>query len=130
MTMKREVIYNPDLHFEHECWNRELLFWEDELRSFQNRLEELTSRWTDNEVLAQIEKFQNKFEIHENAIASMKDDIHMHETNMADHYDKGEDVLEKTMVDRHLKFRDRIDTERKLYHDLKKDLFRFLTKYM
>lgn len=128
--MRKEVIYNPDLHFEHECWNRELNFCEDELRSFQNRLDELGARWTDKEVLAQIEKFQNKFLIHENAFASMKDDINMHESNMADHYNKGEDVLEKTMVDKHLKLRERIETERKMYHDLKKDLFRFLTKYM
>ena len=128
--MKREVIFNPDLHFEHECWRREIYFWEDELKSFQNRMEEITTRWTDQGILAQIDAFQNKFNIHENAFESIKDEILMHEANMADHYNKGEDVLEKTMVDKHIKLRDRIETERKLYQDLKKDLFRFLTKYM
>jgi len=27
-------IYNEDFHFEHKQWNRELNFWQDELRTF------------------------------------------------------------------------------------------------
>ena len=54
--MKNELIYNVDLHFEHENWQRELNFWEDELKSFRIRLEELVLRWTDQDVLAEIEK--------------------------------------------------------------------------
>jgi hypothetical protein len=33
-----EVIFNEDLHFEHQQWRSELAFWEDELKSFKNRL--------------------------------------------------------------------------------------------
>ena len=43
--METKVIYNSDLHFEHERWRSELRFWKDELRSFRNRLEELVLRW-------------------------------------------------------------------------------------
>ena len=59
--MEQELIYNADLHFEHENWQRELDFWGDELKSFHLRLEELINRWTDHKVLAEIEKFQNQF---------------------------------------------------------------------
>ncbi|MEL4455640.1 hypothetical protein [Lutimonas vermicola] len=128
--MKKETIYNADLHFEHENWQREINFWEDELKSFHKRLEELVSRWTDKSVLAEIEKFQNKFMIQGKEFDSLKDQIAMHEKNMAAHYEKNEDVLNKMFVNQHLDFRKVLETERNLYNDLKKDFFRFLTKYM
>ena len=31
--MEKEVIFNSDLHFEHEQWSKELLFWEDVRRA-------------------------------------------------------------------------------------------------
>lgn len=128
--MKKEIIYNADLHFEHENWQREINFWEDELKSFHKRLEELVSRWTDKSVLAEIEKFQNKFMIQEKEFDSLKDQIGMHEKNMAAHYEKNEDVLNKMFVNQHLDFRKVLETERNLYNDLKKEFFRFLTKHM
>ncbi len=86
--MKNELIYNVDLHFEHENWQRELNFWEDELKSFHLRLEELVMRWTDQGVLAEIEKFQNQFMIQEEEFDSIENQITMHEKNMAGHYEK------------------------------------------
>ncbi len=128
--MKKELIYNADLHFEHDFWTKEFDFWKDELKSFNNRLEELVMRWTDPSVLAQIEKFQNQFLIQENAMDSVKNQIAMHETNMAEHYKINEDVLNKTLVKKHLMIRDQMETQRNIYHDLKKEFFRFMTKYM
>lgn len=128
--MEKELIYNADLHFEHENWQRELDFWEDELKSFHLRLEELVKRWADKKVLAEIDKFQNQFMIQQSEFDALKDQIAMHEKNMASHYEKNEDVLNKTFVSQHLSFRDVIETERNLYGKLKKDFFQFLTKYM
>ncbi len=128
--MKNELIYNVDLHFEHENWQRELNFWEDELKSFHIRLEELVMRWTDQGVLAEIEKFQNQFMIQEEEFDSIENQISMHEKNMAGHYEKNEDVLNKMFVDQHLTLREVMETERNLYNSLKKDFFRFMTKYM
>jgi hypothetical protein len=128
--MEKEVIYNADLHFEHENWQQELNFWEDELKSFQLRLEELVNRWTDHKVLAEIEKFQNQFMIQEKEFDALKDQIAMHEKNMAAHYEKNEDVLNKMFVSQHIALREVLETERNLYYNLKKDFFRFMTKYM
>ena len=120
--MEQELIYNADLHFEHENWQRELDFWGDELKSFHLRLEELINRWTDHKVLAEIEKFQNQFMIQEKEFYSLKDQIAMHEKN--------EDVLNEMFVSQHLALREVMETERNLYDNLKKDFFRFMTKYM
>ena len=50
-----------DLHFEHTAWNGELSFEKDELKIFQNRLEEVASRWTTKEVMFKVEQFKNNF---------------------------------------------------------------------
>ena len=128
--MKKELIFNTDLHFEHENWNRELLFWEDELTSFQNRLDELVLRWTAKEVLAEVEKFQNHIIVHREAIVSIKNQIELHETNMADHYKKEEDVLNKDLVSKHELLRYKIEIQRNLFNEFKGNFFRFLTKYL
>lgn len=69
--MKKEIIYNSDMHFEHLNWRRELAFWEDEIKSFKNRLVEIVKRWTDKNVLAQLEHFQNQFIRHGEVIDTL-----------------------------------------------------------
>lgn len=128
--MKKELIFNTDLHFEHENWSRELNFWEDEMTSFQNRLDELVRRWTDKSVLARVEKFQNQFIVQREALNSIENQIEMHESNMADHYMKNEDSLNKDLVKKHLVIRDKMEEQRELFNGIKKDFFNFLTKYM
>ena len=128
--MEKQIIHNSDLHFEHKLWQRELTFWEDELKSFNNRLSELVTQWTDKKVLVQLEHYQNQFILHGTVIDKLQDDIAMHEVNMSAHYKKGEDVLNYSFVKKHIEFRNKIETQRDIYADLKKNFFRFLCKYM
>ena len=128
--MKNELIFNSDLHFEHKQWRRELLFLEDEIKSFKNRLEELVNRWTKKEMLAQLEHYQNQFIIQESVIQKFQEDINMHETNISAHYKKGEDVLDTFLVKKHVEFRNHMDVQRHIYTDLKKEFYRFLSNYM
>lgn len=128
--MEKEIIYNVNLHFEHEIWQRELNFWKDELKSFHLRLDELVDRFSNQEVLAEVDKFQNQFMIQEKEIDALNDQIAMHELNMSSHYEKNEDVLNKTFVTQHIEFREVLARERNLYIALKKDFFTFLTKHM
>jgi len=128
--MEKAVIFNSDLHFEHEQWSKELLFWEDELKSFKKRLSELVLRWTDKNVLVQLEQFQNQFIRHEEVIDSLQNGIHSHEINMSEHFKKGEDVLDKVFVQKHMEYREHMEIQRNLYANLKKEFFTFLTKTM
>ncbi len=128
--MEKEVYYNSDLHFEHKLWNRELFFWEDELKSFENRLSEIVTRWTDKNVLAQLEHYQNQFILQGEVINVMQHDINIHENDIVENGKREEDVLDKVLVEKHIEFRNRIETQRRIYGDLKKEFFRFLSKYM
>ena len=128
--MKNELIFNSDLHFEHNQWKRELFFWEDELKSFQNRLEDLLKRWTKKEMLVQLEHYQNQFILQDEVINTLQEDIHIHEISIAAASKKGKDLLDTALVKKHIEFRNRMEVQRHIYRDLKKEFFKFLTKYM
>ena len=128
--MEKQVIYNSDLHFEHKLWQSELAFWEDELKLFNNWLIELVIRWTDKKVLIQLEHYQNQFILHGTIIDEFQNEINMHEVNMNDHDIKGEVVLNYSFVKKHIEFRNKMETQRHIYADLKKEFFSFLTKYI
>ncbi|WP_299159155.1 hypothetical protein [uncultured Eudoraea sp.] len=125
-----EVIFNEDLHFEHQQWRSELAFWEDELKSFNNRLSELVTRWTDKTVLAELEHYQNEFILHGGVIDDLQETIEQHETRIAAQTKTGQDTLDALLVKRHLEFRNRMETQRQIYADLKKAFFKFLSRYM
>ena len=128
--MESQVIYNSDLHFEHEQWKNELLFWKDEIKSFTNRLNEIVKRWTDDIVLSELDRFENNFMIHKVKIEEFLNEIQAHELNISKHYKKNEEVIDRIFFKDHLKFREKMETERKIYTDLKKSFFLFLSKYM
>lgn len=128
--MAKEIIYNSNLHFEHEQWRRELFFWEDELRIFKNRLSELVVRYSAKEVLDQLEHYQNQFIFHGGVIDDLLEDIEVHETQIANQSKEDIDVMDRVLVKKHMEFRNCIEIQRQTYADLKKDFFRFLSKYM
>lgn len=128
--METTVIFNSDLHFEHNLWKGELLFWEDELKSFNNRLSELATRWTNKEVLAQLEHYQNQFILHGEVIETFKNEINHHETQIAEDSKKEVEALDQILVKKHVETRNRIEIQRNLYSALKKEFFNFLSKYM
>ena len=128
--MNKELIFNTDLHFEHESWMRELDFWKDEIESFQNRLNEMVMRFSDKDIYASIEKFQNQIVIHEEKLNGIRNRIQMHEANIADHYKKELDSMNQELVKKHLEIRERMEDQRDMMSEMKKNLFAFLTKYI
>ena len=87
-------------------------------------------RYTDKDMYANIEKFQNQLNIHEGVMNSIRNQIQMHESNIADHYKKEEDSMNREMVKKHLDIRDRMENQREIICEMKKNLFSFLTKYL
>ncbi len=128
--METKVVYNEDLHFEHEQWKRELDFWEDELLTFKHRLEEMLTKKPDKLVLSKLDNFENRFRIHEKKIHAFKQRIYSHELNMARITEKGENAIDRVSYEYHIEFRGQIETQREMYHELKKEFFEFLTALM
>lgn len=128
--MAEKVIFNSDLHFEHKQWCSELAFWEDELKLFNHRLDELVHRWTKKEVLKQLEHFQNEFVLHKDMIEKFCEEIEAHEARIAAQESTDSTVLDTNLVKSHIKFREKMERQRQIYAELKKDFFHFLTQYM
>ncbi len=128
--MEKQVLCSDNMHFEHQLWKGEIAFWKDELKSFNNRLSELITRWANKEVLAQIGYYQNQFIIHGGIIDDLLETIEQHETRMAAQSQGGIDVLDTQLSKKHIEFRDQMETQREIYAELKKSFFMFLEKYL
>lgn len=128
--MEKQVLYNDNMHFEHNQWKGEIAFWKDELKSFNNRLSELITRWENKEVLALIGHYQNQFIVHGGVIDDLLETIEQHEIRMASQSKASIDALDTQLSKKHIEYRDQIETQRQIYAELKKEFFRFLEKYM
>jgi hypothetical protein len=129
--MSREAkVYLSDLHFEHRQWSSELKFWEEEIISFRKRLGEVVVRYTSNEIRASIEHFQNQFILHDEVIDILKKDVKTHEKMIAQEAEEQPVAIDRVRFDDHISLRERMDTQRTIYGDLKAEYYSFLSKSM
>ncbi|WP_452231696.1 hypothetical protein [Lacinutrix sp. MEBiC02595] len=128
--MEKEILYNSNMHFEHQQWEGELDFWKGELKFFNKKLSELVIRWTNKDVLAQLEHYQNEFILHDGVIEDLQEIIEKHEERIAGQSAEGKEAMDVQLAKEHVAFRDKMETQRQVYADLKKEFFRFLEKYM
>jgi hypothetical protein len=130
MEVQKEVLYNFNMQFEYQQWNIELAFWKDELKSFNNWLSELVTTWDDEQAVAQLEHYQNQFVLHSGFIKDLIKVIEKHEINAADQTKTGTEVLQDFLAKKHIELRNGMDSQRYKYAQLKKEFFRFLSRYM
>lgn len=127
---KEKLVYISDLHFEHVQWRNELLFWEEQIGSYIKRLEEVVVRWTDYMVRAQIEHFQNQFILHNDVIDVLKKDVKKHEQHIAVYASEHPIAIQHVHFDDHTHLRERMETQRDIYAELKHKYYRFLSESM
>jgi hypothetical protein len=108
----------------------ELKFWEQEIMSFNKRLEEVVKRYTSNDIRARIEHFQNQFLLHNDVIDHLKKDVKKHEKLIAHEAEEKPVAIDHVHFEDHTQMRDRMDIQRKIYADLKNEYFHFLAKTM
>lgn len=118
------------LHFEHEKWKNQLAFYQDELKTYRSRLEEISERYTDNEVLRGLEKYQNQFIRQNEVIDILIHDINRHETVLVDSVLDNPVASDHRLFDDHGGLRDRMEMFLKIYNELKLEFMRYLTRYM
>ena len=128
--MKKKPIYMSDLHFEHKAWKSESVFQKDELTFFKNRLEEVVPRYTNQEVLAKAEQFQNQMIRHNEVVDTLIHDINQEEQNLIDYAKDHPVAINHVHFNDHTSLRSRIESQRKIYADFKGNFFRYLTETM
>jgi len=129
-TKKKKPIYMSDLHYEHKLWERQINFQVDELEIFKHRLEEVVTRWTDQEILAQVEHFQNTFIRYKEVLDIQLHDIKLQEEALVKFVREHPVASDHVHFQDHTKLRDDVETQLEMFFDTKKDFVRFLTKAM
>ena len=119
------------LHLEYQLWVRELVFYKEEIKIFEDHLEALNNKNTKNTVRAQVEHFQNQFVLQKEVIDTLKHNLNISEKQLASFvYDMSGMGLESIKMDNHPKLREDMITFRKLYKELKQDFRRFESEWM
>lgn len=118
------------LHFEHEAWVKQLAFYKDELKTYQNRLEEIVKRYNGRGVMQELEKFQNQFIRQNEVFDILTHDINAHEQILVNSVKENPVASDHRLFDDHDGLRDRMATFLKLYNELKSQFMRYLVKYM
>ncbi len=118
------------LHFEHRLWTNEVDFVKDEITIYEHRLEELVLRNDDKEMLAQLEHFQNQFIREKEVIDALLSDIKKHEQTISKEAREQGSEREQVFHSDHDDLRERMESFRSIYGDLKKEFYRFMAKWM
>jgi hypothetical protein len=126
----KQAIHYTDLHFEHEVWAKELAFLKDEVAFFERRLGELVTKNTDKDMLAQLEQFQNRFIRQKEVNDELNHDINVHEDKLQQFIEEHPVAIDHVRFNDQATLRDKMDTNRKLYADLKTEYFKFMAKWM
>jgi hypothetical protein len=119
-----------DLHFEHELWAMEVKFYREELKLYQKWLEEVASKNTHEDVLKQVEHFQNQFLIQKNQLNVLKHQVKAHEHWLAGYAASHPVAIDHVAFADHAAMRENVETAKKLFADLKLEFKRFLDKIM
>ncbi|MBP6180323.1 hypothetical protein [Flavobacterium sp.] len=124
----KKTIYQ--LHEEHKTWLNKLLFYKDELKIMDNRILEVATKNTSNEVRSLADHFNNELIIQKEQIDILSHDIKSHEAYLeAAAIDNPNNIDHEKFLD-HKKHRESIVDFEKLFKDLREELIDFLSKWM
>lgn len=123
-------IYMSDLHFEHKVWNSQMKFQKEELKFFTKRLEEVAVRWTDKNILKNVEHFQNVFRVQSNQIDQLLHNVQIHEDELVNRTKENPVAIDHVHFEDHTKQRDDIETQNRIFADLKNEYMGFLRNAM
>jgi len=73
--MKTEKIYTR--HEQNKEWMNSLLFYNDEMKVMNHRIEEIAAKNSSKEILAQVEHFQNQLIVQHDNVDGLKHDINL-----------------------------------------------------
>ncbi len=119
------------LHMEYQLWTRELIFYKEEIRIFEDHLTAILKRNNKNGVPAQVEHFQNQFILQKEVIDYLKHDLQVSERQLAGFvYEMSGDGIDNIKMDNHGSLRERMTTFRKIYRDIKNEFRRFEMHWM
>ena len=117
-------------HYEHTEWLNVLSFYTDDIKIMQKRIEEIAKKNTNHETMAQVEHFQNQLIIQQKNIDDMRKHIQKDEKILVAKVNENIVAVDHRKIEDHDEERQNIASFEKIFEDLRKNLNRFLAKYM
>lgn len=127
---KEKTKHIDELYFELQLWIKEIKFYKDELVVFNKRLSEVGGMYTNKEVLARLEQFQNQFILQNEVADTLLHDLKEQEITLAETAKEFSIAIDHRSFSDHPAMRDRMDSFVKIYRDLRSDYMRFLSEVM
>ncbi len=126
--MESQVLFLSDLNFNLEVWKRELKFQESEMDYFEEKLEHVAIRNLGNDVMRQLESFQNKIIREREVMGHLRHRIRMKKRELAQA--KVNNTAEILFHEKQVMLKDEMKTFVKLHYELKEDMMDFFLKYL
>lgn len=116
------------LHLEHEIWLNALSFYRDEMNILDKYLLEIVKKNTGQEVMKEVEHFQNQFIRQKEVLDELTHDIREHEKLVISQVkDLNPIQAEKSKFDDHLELREYFETFTRIYAELKSEFLLFMS---
>ena len=126
--MESQLLFLSDLNFNLEVWKRELKFQESEMDYFEEKLEHVAIRNLGNDVMIQLEGFQNKIIREREVMGHLRHKIRMKKRAIAQA--KYENNSEVKFHEKQVLLKDEMKTFVKMHYELKEDMMDFFLKYL
>ncbi|REE81663.1 hypothetical protein BX611_1198 [Lutibacter oceani] len=126
--MESQLLFLSDLNFNLEVWKRELKFQESEMDYFEEKLEHVAMRNLGNDVMIQLEGFQNKIIREREVMGHLRHRIRMKKREIAQA--KYENNTEIKFHEKQVLLKDEMKTFVKMHYELKEDMMDFFLKYL
>lgn len=122
------ALYIHEIHHLHSEWNSVLDLTQDEITSFENRLEEIAKANTGKEILAQVEHFQNQFIRQKEVIDALQHDIHEDAMRIAENVKENNVAVEHRRMEENFRLKDGMQTFQKIINELRAEYMLFMAK--
>ena len=126
--MSTASIYSQ--HEENTQWVNKLQFYRDELQILNGRLEEITTKNNQEEVLKEVEHFQNQWIIQRNNIDEILHKVNENERSLQEEINSNPVAVDHRKVEYHAEEKNLVEGFEKNFNDLREDFNRFASKWM
>lgn len=126
--MKTTLI--TEQHHTHREWLNKIAFYRDEIKIMQNRIEEIVSKNTGEDVLKQVEHFQNQLIIQSSTLDELNHDINKHEQELIEMIKANPIASDHRRAEVHPEHAENMISFEKYFNELRHELISFLAKTM
>lgn len=125
---KQEPIYKQ--HEENVEFTSKLNFYKDEIKILEGRLGELAEKNSKNDILGELEKYQNQLIIQRNNIDEIAHKVKINEDQLEKEITKNPVAVDHRHVPYHGAEKELVDGFEKNFNALRADLNGFISKWM